>query len=721
MFVHRQIWKRLGEPFDFSLPRQFAISVKENDYDLSFFYSALESNMAYHYDKTIKSMPTPQSRFKVSFLEDYFLNYLNVCRADRVLLSNQTIYPGLIRSNFKFTTAGLRGTQWFGQKYENSLTWCADLQSMHCFHRFKGTLITVISSDDAFEVSVSNSGVKLTFNDFTAYFTCSRPMKYVGADVRRDLRSAVSSGNFSIPDKPIHELGLCIDFDEAADFSERLVFGFSSVSMENALRALDSSAMEETIAEKYDKWFRSLPVVGNLDERETVAYYKTWAVIRANYYNHPQWGFSITEAYPVYKGIWQAAISAIEWHSDQNPEDGSVWFKKAMDMLCDYQREDGYITHAIYIHEEIPGSGWARHGKGVGTIHQPCLVWSAMRYYHITGDLDSLKKWYPAFKRYHDYITRTRDVNFKNIHLWAILSSFDVGVDTTAVYLRCTYEEDGLTEMYCYPAIYAAERIRFERSMSEIAALLELPLEAEFWMQESEKTHEAAEKYLWDEQKGWYGTLHEDGTLDTRVGIDGLLMPAYGFVAPERAAKMEKSFRRLLGTYGVRSLASDEKGFISDNLWYGPCWPWCLAAGMAAAKNYFSHLADEVYQGILNFIMAHPTTWEAMDVDTGELSHGGYGESITPGTSTNTGAAELFGALWLYRDIPMYDCEMTFPLHEPIRNFHYKGMRITIEPSGDGCMICAAAEEKEEADISFTDGKKTYPLHLRAGEPVCIR
>lgn len=716
--MSKSIWKKLGEQYDASLARPTAVYVKENDYNLPFFYPTLEPRMGYNYDRSTITMYDIPPRFKIDFLGEYYPNLARNCGANRTLLSNQMTFPGLMRSNFSFTSVGLEGTQWFGQKYSDALTWYADFKCLNCHHRFQKTLITTVYSDEGFEAEIEGNVIKLTFSDFTGYFACSRPVKYVGADTVLTMRSAVENGAYAVPKGKLHVLGMCVEYDEDPEFSGQLAFAFSSVSAQTALKALDASNIEETIAEKYDNWFNSLPVVGNLDADETLAYYKSWAVVRANYYNHPDWGFSITESLPVYKGIWQWAIPSVEWHSDQNPEDNSVWIKKAMDMLVDNMREDGYITHAIYIDEEVPGSRWA---NGVGTIQCPHLVWTALRYYNITGDLDSIKKWYPAFKAYYNYITRTRDTELKNLHLWAIFSSFDTGLDTTSAFQRVTFGEDGVKENYCYPAIFAAERCRYEQSMAKVAMLLGLDEEADYWTEESKETLEAADEILWDEHKGWYGVLHEDGTLDTRVGIDGLFMLVYGLVSADRAFDMEDGFRKLIGKYGVRTVAADEKGFRANTYWRGPCWPKSLSTGMAAAKKYYPHLVEKVYSGVLNFVLAHPSIWECMNVDTGDLARGDIGLCCTPGMSSNVGAGDILGTMWMYRGIPMYECEMTIPMDVNIKNFHYKGMRISVTVFENHSCITAKAAEASKATVVFSHGQQMFTIDLKDGANIFVR
>lgn len=81
-----------------------------------------------------------------------------------------------------------------------------------------------------------------------------------------------------------------------------------------------------------------------------------------------------------------------------------------------------------------------------------------------------MQKWYPLLVKFHQYLTRSRDE--KNIHLWAILTSYDSGLDTTSAFDQVTYGTKDGKEAYCYPAIFAAERYRYEIALAKIADII---------------------------------------------------------------------------------------------------------------------------------------------------------------------------------------------------------------------------------------------------------
>ena len=91
--------------------------------------------------------------------------------------------------------------------------------------------------------------------------------------------------------------------------------------------------------------------------------------------------------------------------------------------------------------------------------------------------------------------------------MWAILTSFDTGLDTTSAFQKVTYGVNGEKENYCYPSIYAAERCRYEQALAKISEILGTG-KSEKWLEESKKTKQAMDQVLWDSKRNWYGVLH---------------------------------------------------------------------------------------------------------------------------------------------------------------------------------------------------------------------
>lgn len=248
------------------------------------------------------------------------------------------------------------------------------------------------------------------------------------------------------------------------------------------------------------------------------------------------------------------------------------------------------------------------------------------------------------------------------------------------------------------------------------------------WRAEAEKTREAMNRILWDEAAGWYGVRHEDGTLDTRVGLDGLFAVLYDLADEEHLKKMEPGVCRLIGPYGVRTVAEGEPGFRADVYWRGACWPKSCSVMMDICRRHYPELAETVRDGLLRIVLRYPNIWECWNVETGELAQSDRGYYCTPGMTSNVGAGDLIASLWVSHGFAMYSTKMALPA-VPMKNFHHAGLRISIEKSGSRMIATARAAEKTEADVDFIVGKAlpkkggggtVRTVHLRAGNSVAL-
>lgn len=707
------IWGELGEEFDSSIQRLTAITVKENDYSVGYSYPVPMDRLGYYFDFTNKTGYDNPPKFRIDFAEYEYPNLQNSCGRNHIIFQKSAFYPSLIKRKFSYSNLGLDCTEYFGNPIQDALLWRIEAKCLTTGFKLEKMLYTVLSSDFEFSVVSGESGVEIAFDDMKYYMAYNRSTAIGLYKDENSMKAQLSLGspftevskreslytevNNSILKKGNY-LVLAQKIELAPGENITFDFGLSSVSAKLAEKALKCADIEGTVSSRWNKWFNSLGYYPFKDEREKKAYYKCWWVIRSNYYDHPRWGRMVLEALPVYKGLWQWAIAAIEWHSDQNTEYTSEWIKKALDMFTEYQREDGYITHAIYIDEDKPGESWAQ--SGIGTVQTPMLPWAALRYYYTTLDMESLKRWYGHFVSYYEYLCRTRDDAFMKLHLWGITTSYDTGLDTTSVFQRVTYGENGIKEDYCYPAIFAAERCRYETTLGTIAGIL--GYDGTQWLKAAEATKEAMNKHLWDNEKRWYGVIHQDGTLDTRVGVDGLFPLAYHVVDAGRASLMEENFKKLIGEYGIRTVAQDEPGFCAGTYWRGPAWPKTSSLGMETAKYYYPQLVDKVHSAVLNMALKHPNIWECCNASTGELARSDQGFLCTPGVSSNVGAGEIIGALLIGKGFGMLGADDMLPLAE-FANYHWAGLRISVTRENGNWFVYAEKAEKDKGTVNFID------------------
>lgn len=691
------LWEFLSEPFDQSLPRMAAAFVKETPDSLCFAYPAEDGRIGWCVDKNRRTGYDQPPRFQIDFAAYESPGISSPLCKCRPLPGRMLRRPGEVLRAFAFTNLGIYGEDRLGGLPTGGLRWELSLRSRTEEIAFDKTLYTVLSAREPFRAELDGGLLTVYFADES--FTLAPDFPFTAglfqspAELEREL-AAGGSGSLT-GEGYLLAIGVRLTLEPEAE--TRLAWGISSAGPRRAEAARDCADMEERIAEHWNSWFAALPDTGCTDERQARAIYKSWQTIRENDYNHPEWGHCVTEALPVYKGIWQWAMPSVEWHADQNSERCAQWTRKAMDMLCGSQREDGYITHAIYIDDEIPGEIWLN----CDVVQTPHLPWAALRYFSATGDLQALRHWFPCLESYYRFLCARRDPEAR--HLWAITTSFDCGLDTFPAFQSVTYGVDGNPpEPYCYPTIFAAERFRYEQAMARLCELLEEP-GAEDWRAEAERTR-AAMEYLWDAQASWYGVRHADGSLDTRVGVDGLFPLAYRMVEPARAAELEPGFTRLIGPYGVRTCAEGEKGFRADVYWRGPAWPKSCSLGAAACAHYYPHLAERVYQATVDMALSNPNIWECVNASTGELARSDMGFVCTPGVSSNVGAGDVLGSIWIYQGFGMYDFDWIVPLRE-LSGVHAGGLRVDVRRRPDGWELSARPAERSEGTILVRQGR----------------
>jgi len=645
------IWQLLKEEFDEKIPRRTAILVKEEDYSLSFAYPADFGSIGYLFDWRKETTYDESPTFSIKLAEYSFPSiYGKVPNRNTFYYEKMEYFPSLVRRKIIFSNMGIEAEENFAQAIANSFLWEINLTCKnhppYTFERKLYAIISVNARDSAPKVHLDGNLLEVetesekifvasNFDSCGVYKTIDDYLE----DLRKgEIRAGGEEGNYIVL-----EYRVKLEPEE----SKKVKFGISSNSKERALMSFGMEDFESKIKDKWNDWFNSLPHPNFESELDKKAYYKCWWTVRLNYYHDERWGNIVLEALPVYRGVWEWGLYATQWHTSLNPELGSSSARTVFDLFLKHQREDGLVPHVIGIDEKIPGE---RCNK-IGLIGTPTISWVYLSYYQKTRDIESLERWYPKLKRYYQYLNQFHDDKYLKLHLWAMAKLFEVGMDDYPSLHRVGYGEkgeEGIKEDFCYPAVFAAERCCFEKSMQKMAEILGKNDEAGEWQEESQKTKEAMDRILWDEEKKWYGTLHADGALETIVGIDGLFPFAYGLVDKEKAELARGNFTTLLGDYGVYTVSPLEKRFHEETYWEGPVWPTSCLYGMAACRNYYPDLIKRVKEGLVNFLLKYPSVWECMSGKTGKICRGPCEVLATPVVSSNVGAGAAIGSLLIY-------------------------------------------------------------------------
>lgn len=644
------IWKLVKEKFDEKIPRRTAILVKEEDYSLSFAYPSEFSSIGYLFDYRRNTTYDESPSLSIKFGEYYFPDLTGRNLAKNLFYYEDMEYlPSLIKRKIIFSNIGLEGDEEFFQALDGSFGWSIKLTCRNHppfgLDKSLYTIITVNSNDAEIEYYSEKNTLKISLGDRDIFIKSNFDgyAVYEGIDFAvEDLRDGKIDGCNKNGRYIVLEHKIRLEPFE----SKEIRFGISSFSLEKAEESFSVEDYSDIISDKWNRWFLSLPSSEFSTDTERKAYYKCWWVVRLNYYRDERLGKSVIEALPVYRGYWQWALPAVYIHTSLNPELNFSFLRNLITLFLESQREDGYITHAIYLDEKVPGERWGK----LNIVQTPHIAWVALKYYLLTKDKKSLENWYSKLKKYYRYLCQSRDENFLRLHLWAIISAYDTGMDDYPTFQMCTFKgksDYGKEERFCYPAIFAAERCYYEKAMGKIAEIIGNLEEARFWYEESEKTKEAIDKYLWDNKKHWYGVLHEDGTLETIIGMDGLFPFAYGLVSKDKADMARENFMKLLGEYGVYTVSPFEERFHEETYWQGPVWSSSCLFAMATACNYYPDLMDKIKEGLIRFLLKYPSVWECMSAKTGKIARGPYDVLATPVVSSNVGAGSAIGTFLL--------------------------------------------------------------------------
>lgn len=698
-------WDALGEAFDEKLPRRTAIAVKPRDGSLGFAYPAPWGCIGWRYDDRESS-----GYDEDAVLEWRLAPWLSAGVAGRPVAQTNFVWekqeyrPDLVTRIAAFSDHGLVLAEQFGRAIDGAFTWrfsCGN-RALQILER---SVFLVFENRHGWPEWRTRDARTLTTEGFAVCGPFARWATYAHLeDAEADVLAGALRSGGAVARYLVVELPVRV----APYGSAEITFGLAFGGADAARAAAGVGALAPIVHARWNAWLAALPRPEFAHASQARAYAKCWSVVRLNYHDSPRYGHLVCEALPVYRGYWLWALDAVEWHSNQNPEHTSVHIRRALDLFFEHQREDGFITHAIYLDEAVPGERWAREN----ITQTPHIAWVALRYAQCTGDDAALARWYPRLARFHEYLCATRDRALRNLHLWAVLTSFDCGLDTTAVLQRVTYGEGGPKEAFCYPAIFGAERCRYEQAMALIADRLG-NREGDRWRAEAEQTRAALEAHLWDAEKKWFGARHADGSLDTRIGVDGLFPLAYGLVAEERATGARPAFEQLLGRYGVHTVAPDEPGFEARHYWRGPAWPKSCALGLFVAQRYFPDLSARVLDGLVRMLALRPSVWECVDAATGEVARGDQGLCATPLISSNVGAGAAIGALLAVGGIDMMALDGACAL-APVENFHWGGVRFDLRRRGRaGWRLTVRAAEQARASLRFRGGPV---LEVGAGE-----
>lgn len=685
----KNIWAQLSEPFDEKIARLTSVMLKPRDESRQFVYPMHQGVMGWQFDEGMFAGYEEDPYLSIQIAPLYYPSWCGKFAAPSpVVWEKQTYAPDCVQRTALLPNAGFRLDELFCRPEDDALLWRIQSHNLADYIQYRIMFIIVVSAPVIKRLRALPRGFALRPARLPFKKDAAGNWRKLSANVGIDQRPLVDqrqdplAGNFDMflavdaadwgsydttedylaainqgplnrrtcgkkhlvlmvkaePDRPRESAALKKQFRDITTVGARertISLGISYRSLAQAARVAAGRDPLPGIARRWNSWLTALPGIKDKHPRAQKAYYKNWWMVRLNYYKHPRFGHTVLEA-PVYVGYWIFNHPTADLISRLDPVDHGHSFRVAMDLFCQAMNAQGCFPHAMYLHEKTYGAKWVAAGHGVASI--PYTAWPVLAWYRACRDRAALRRWYPYLGRFYDFLCREHDP-LKH-HIWSINSLHD-SFDTTPTSEMLRQR----LEPFVYTPEYASERFFYEDAMAQMAGLLGRQAEARQYRQAAGITLAAIHKYLWDEKRGWFGARHADGSLDSRIGVPGLVPLAHGLATPHQAKLARRNVERLICKYGVRTFGKGQYG-AKETYWRGPVWSASILFGLGAVLRYYPDLADRVYQGMLNYTLAHPTVWELLEGDSGKpaVTDFGFLGGVAYGGVSFCGVAALIAA-----------------------------------------------------------------------------
>ena len=317
----------------------------------------------------------------------------------------------------------------------------------------------------------------------------------------------------------------------------------------------------------------------------------------------------------------QSAQNSQRIFMEQQGKDGLIAYRHGPRGIQDYPH---YSSHT---------------GDSVSTTSAPFFSWVNYEIYKISGDKEFLKEAYLSGTKYVNWLIKNRDKDKDGLFEWGPYGIIENVRDWYNVVFQVSKErylnvdkEDISDELECLDL--TAMVIKEMRSLSKIAEVLGNKKDAANWTKKADKTSELLNKYMWDEESGFYYNVdmktHQFKYMTRdlkRMEIIGFL-PIWAGAAPKDRAKRlmetltnpDKFWRK----YGIPTLAADDEWYnpYVDYCckWNGPVWLLWNYMVYEGLRDYGYHKeANDIFEKVLKAVSVQLSVnhnyWESYSPD----------------------------------------------------------------------------------------------------------
>jgi len=304
-------------------------------------------------------------------------------------------------------------------------------------------------------------------------------------------------------------------------------------------------------------------------------------------------------------------------------------------------------SQRVYMEQQYPdGLIGYRHGprgpqvypyRGVAATSAPFFSWTNWEIYEVSRDRKFLQDAYEAGRKYVEYLYRKRDKDKNGMFEWGpygiiknvrdgwnvVFQLFSEGEDEG----RDISDELDALDLTCqvanevYHLYLMAKELGYDK-------------EAEMWLKRHTKIAELVNRYMWDEEDGFYyhvsmrdNTFIFEGKSLKRKEIIGFL-PMWARIATKERAK--RLVKHLLNEdefwrkYGVPTLSADDRNYTPfvDGCcrWDGPVWLLWNYMVFEGLRNYgykkvANELADKMLLAVETQLRKNHRFWESYSLD----------------------------------------------------------------------------------------------------------
>jgi hypothetical protein len=380
----------------------------------------------------------------------------------------------------------------------------------------------------------------------------------------------------------------------------------------------------QSVIKEDEKIYSQIPAIKNVGKDEEMMYWSSFSLIRQcmmpaegecgyNYYvfsREPKWGWG-------YGGqVFHESLVMLAY-ALMDPE-GAM---NSQRVYMERQRKDGYINYRTgpYLNENI-------EYEGEFTSSAPWYNYQNWEVYKITKDKSFLKDSYESGKKFYNYYVSNRDKDKDGLCEWGAHAVLESVRDAFVA----VWDKIDWPSKFEGPDVNAM-LVSEAKALAAMAKELGKTEEAAAWEKDAATRTELINKYMWDEETGFYYNIDmKDNDFTYKNNNDLKIKEIIGFlpmwagVAPkDRADKLMKSMldkEEFWREFGIPTLTAKDDYYNPLGYWNGPVWvPWQYLMFRGLEDYSYNNEAKELYKkvsaNIINQLKRDHYLWEFYSAD----------------------------------------------------------------------------------------------------------